>query len=252
MKKKYIELLILNSLTNILLILSILFGPVKIIPYAIASEPPEETTISSVYFFYQALLIFIFSLLIVIVDYKKTRIKFEILALPDIKVDVINLKGENIQAIKIPFEQARQISTIQDDQIIQEINKRIYEFGYENQELREKDGIYVFIGYNDNQRRLYIGQSGTIIKRIENHEMLDTGIYKTILIFTCSGDNFGGSILRELESRLITSLKKKKKIQLDNVQEKNFTPSDFFDSHIVDRYHYLILETLLHYIIELN
>jgi len=176
------------------------------------------------------------------------RIKFEILALPDINVDFIRLKGENIQAIKISAEMARHISTIQDDQIIQEMNQRIYEIDYEKQEIREKDGIYIFIGYNDKQKRVYIGQSGRVIKRIENHEKLETGIYSTILIFTCSGDNFGGSILRELESRLIISLKEQKKLQVDNFQEKNYTPSDFFDSHIVERYHYLILETILHYI----
>lgn len=249
MKKIQIELLILNLLAISLLILNILFGPIIIIPYAIIPEPGESIEIPTIYIFYMTLFIFIISILILVSDYRKNRIKFEILALPAINVDFIRLRGESIQAIKISAEMVRHISTIQDNQIIQEINKRIYEIGYEKQEIREKDGIYIFIGYNDKPKRLYIGQSGRVINRIENHEKLETGIYNTIFIFTCSGDNFGGSILRELESRLIVSLKEQKKFQVDNIQEKNYTPSDFFDSHIVDRYHYLILETILHYVI---
>jgi len=156
MKKIHIELLVLNLLAISLLILSILFGPFKIIPLAPSPEPVEMGEIPTIYFFYLTLFIVIISILILISNYRKMRIKFEILALPDINVDFISLKGENVQAIKISVEKARQISTIQDDQIIKEINKRIYEISYENQEIREKDGIYIFIGYNDNQKRLYI------------------------------------------------------------------------------------------------
>lgn len=248
MKKIQIELLVLNLLAISLLILDILFGPLIIIPLAIFPEPGELVEIPTIFIFYIVLFFFIISILILISDYRKMRIKFEILALPHINVDFIRLKGENIQAIKISAKMARKISSIQDNRIVQEINKKIYEIGSEKQKIREKDGIYIFIGYNDKQKWVYVGQSGRVIKRIGNHEKLETGIYSTILIFTCSGDNFGGSVLRELESRLIISLKEQKNIQVDNFQEKNYTPSDFFDSHIVDRYHYLILETILHYV----
>lgn len=247
-KKIQIELIILNLLSISLLILSILYGPIKTIPYSAApGEPIEEAVIPPIYFLYQVLFIFIISILILISDYRKTRIKFEILALPDIEVDLINLKGEDIQAIKIPIELAKDFLNIQDNQVNQEIRKRVFEIGKKNGEIREKDGIYIFIGFEYEQTRLYIGQSGTIINRIKNHDKLENQIYNIILIFTCPGDNFGGSILRELESRLILSLKEQGDFQIDNTQEKNKTPSDFFDSHIVDRYHYLILKTLFHY-----
>jgi len=104
MKKIQIEILVLNLLAISLLILIILFGPIKIIPWAISPEPGELVEIPTIYFFYLALFIFFISILILISDYRKLRIKFEILALPDINVDFIRLKGENIQAIKISWQ----------------------------------------------------------------------------------------------------------------------------------------------------
>ncbi len=101
MKKIQIEVLVLNVLTNSLLILIILFGPIKIIPLAISPEPVELVEIPTIYIFYVILFIFIISIPILISDYEKMRIKFEILALPNINVDFIRLRGENIQAIKI-------------------------------------------------------------------------------------------------------------------------------------------------------
>lgn len=113
MKKIQIKILVVNFLTISFLVLSILFGPIKIIPWAVQPEPVELVGIPTIYIFYLTLFIFIISILILISDYRKMRIKFEILAIPNINMDFIRLSGENIQALKLSdlnlFARARKI-----------------------------------------------------------------------------------------------------------------------------------------------
>ncbi|KKL21380.1 hypothetical protein LCGC14_2446030, partial [marine sediment metagenome] len=208
-------------------------------PGSIIGGEPGELSLSVVIF-----LILLFNIVMVILNFlssRKANIKFEFLDIPTINVDLINIKGENIQAIKLPVEY---ISSIQDNDKYKEVRKRLFRIDFNDQNT-ERDGIYVFYGNTDKRIRLYIGQTGNILSRIKNHEKLKLQIYNNILIVTCSDDDFGGNILRELESRLIVSLKNNKKYHIDNNQEKNLMSLNYFDRDVVEKYHYLILKIIL-------
>ena len=93
MKKIQIELLIINILSFYLLIYSIFFGPIEIIPFD-ASRPPEPVEVPTIFFLYEFLIIFTISILVIIVDFFITRITLIILELTEIDTDLITIKGE--------------------------------------------------------------------------------------------------------------------------------------------------------------
>lgn len=243
--EEILGLIIVNVIAISLLLLSIMVGPfiLRIIPFDITNpKEPIELVIPTYIFSYTFLFCLGFSIAAIINDYYKSLIKYEIINLESLDIDVIKVKGEVIQVLKssVDFiknfqDQYNEVGYLISDILF--INNKFFNSNY------EKDGIYVFFRSN-NKKEMYIGKSERILTRVKNHEKLKEDRFDNLLLFTCIDDNFGGSILKGLESKLIKTLKKKGIYQIDNKQEKSYSYVEYYDRYLIEKYHNLIIKII--------
>lgn len=157
----------------------------------------------------------------------------------------LNIDGEVFQCITIPVELISIIPNHNDERIRQVFTERLVISGQNGEQL-EKGGIYVFFHSIESNitKKIYIGESNTLITRLKNHPEKKEGSFTSVLIITSSLNNIGKEKLKVLESKLIIELEKNHNYDVINKQKHTNFHVDILEEDLIKKYLKIILDLI--------